>query len=166
MSQSPIYRSDRIACIARTPPTSFPRVDCTWRSPVNDRLGRRWRCGGGFGGGSERIAVTRRQGERSLHAPVTATPWLSPRYNPSLLHHPPSPRRTMQNHPLSRTMGNYFLSVDYGVNFRTTGPDHFERDTTSVRDIGWEGVPWRGSHTPPPPPPSPRPFVSSPSAGK
>lgn len=35
---------------------------------------------------------------------------------------PPSP---MQNHPLSRSMGNYFLSVDYGVNFRTTRPRSF-----------------------------------------
>lgn len=42
----------------------------------------------------------------------------------------------MQNHPLSRaSMGNYFLSVDYGVNFRTTRPDHFQRDTAPVRDI-------------------------------
>lgn len=50
-------------------------------------------------------------------------PWLSPTRPP------------MQNHPLSRSMGNYFLSVDYGVNFRTTRPDHFERDTAPVRDI-------------------------------
>lgn len=56
------------------------------------------------------------RGEWSLHAPVTATPWLSP------TRLPPSP---MQNHPLSRSMGNYFLSVDYGVNFRTTRPRSF-----------------------------------------
>lgn len=39
------------------------------------------------------------------------------------------------------SMGNYFLSVDYGVNFRTTRPDHFERDTALVRDIREKGCP-------------------------
>lgn len=49
------------------------------------------------------------------------------------------PSLPMQNHPLSRSMGNYFLSVDYGgggvgMNFRTTRrPDYFGRDTGSLR---------------------------------
>lgn len=98
--------------------------------PVNVLSGRRqWRrCGGGFGGGSEGIAVTRRQ--RGMV--VTRTGHYHPRgYR---RHDPP-----MQNHPLSRSMGNYFLSVDYGVNFRTTRPDYFKRDTTPVRGIAEEG---------------------------
>lgn len=94
------------------------------------RWPRRW-YGGGFGGGSEGIAVMRRQGRmvvtRTGHCHPLAIADTTP---------PPSP---MQNHPLSHSMGNYFLSVDYGVNFRTTRPDHFERDTTPIRDISGKG---------------------------
>lgn len=88
--------------------------------PVNVLSGRQRqrppRYGGGFGGGSEEIAVTRRQGRMV----VTRTGHCHPLAIADTT--PPSP---MQNHPLSRSMGNYFLSVDYGVNFRTTRPRSF-----------------------------------------
>jgi len=98
--------------------------------PVNVLSGRQrqWprRYGGGFGGGSEGIAVTRRQGRMV----VTRTGHCHPLAIADTT--PPSP---MQNHPLSRSMGNYFLSVDYGVNFRTTRPRSFRTRYSDSRRL-------------------------------
>lgn len=138
--QSPTYQPNQTrGTHIRMPPTSFLRIERTWRVnvPSGRQRQRPRRYGGGFVGGSEGIAAAGENG-RYTHRSLPPPPLAIADTTPS-----PSP---MQNHPLSRSMGNYFLSVDYGVNFRTTRPDHFERDTTPIRDVSGKGGPmnlWR-----------------------
>lgn len=108
-------RIERVLHTVRTFPTSFLRIERTWRSFRSAAAAAAAAgCGDDFVGGREGLPVIGTAGGNGRYTHRSLPPpWLSPTRPP------------MQNHPLSRSMGNYFLSVDYGVNFRTTRPDHF-----------------------------------------
>lgn len=129
MSQSPTYWSDRIARR-----THLPHLFCAYgaRGVPRKRSSRSTVAAVAVRGWFWKWQRENRGDGTAGGMVVTRTGHCHPRgyrrYSPP-----------MQNHPLSRSMGNYFLSVDYGVNFRTTRPDHFERDTAPVRDTVGKG---------------------------
>lgn len=70
------------------------------------------------------------RGEWSLHAPVTATPWLSPTRLP-----PPPCKITLCRARWEIT----FCPSITGWIFGRRDPDHFERDTTPIWDVSGKG---------------------------